>query len=578
VTLPGGEHPARGAATIVAGGEHPARRAATIVAGGEHPARRAATIVAGGEHPARGAATIVAGGARPARLAAALLAALAAASLSAGCKKSTAQGKRLASGLARDVTVSRGGALVSFIQRASHPDDRGVPDDLLLGDLVVAKGSGESSAQDAGAAVPTLAGARAFSQGGEWLAFLARWRFRAGEGELWLADASAAPRKVADGVSAMSWAPSGTLLAFVAQGRLEVVDASKNEPVPSVGVDSVQTFAWAPGGERIAARAPGASGGRVVLVDVAGGRVREVAKTSSDFTFAPDGALYVLGPPAAKGGDRTVTAVESFDARPREIGRATSLAASRQYVALLSTDRQPGEAFGALSRVARSGGALEPLGDRVSEFRFEPRGELLFLGRFDARARAGALTIATPGQPAREVAQRVQSFSVQGDRVLYIAQAPQKGDFKIELWTAPLDGSAPPRKLDDGVYGYQLTPGSNRLFWKARCAGGARSCSLFRGPADASSAGELMATNVAGFDLSEDGRRVLVQQPHRGASRAVDLAVLDAAGRPPPEGSVKPFALEADPSSRFVDGGGRRVVYASMGSAGEAGVYLVEVP
>src|SRR5205807_1081777 len=155
---------------------------------------------------------------------------------------------------------------------------------------------------------------------------------------------------------------------------------------------------------------------------------------------------------------------------------------------------------------------------------------------------------AAPETSPRELAQRVQSFTVQGGRVLYLVQAPQKGDFKIELWTARIDGSVPPRKVDDGVYGYQLTPDGRDLFWKARCAGGARSCSLFRAPADGSAPPQLLAANVAGFDLSDDAGRVLVQQPHRGASRAVDLAVLDAAGPASRDGAVKAFASEVDPS------------------------------
>jgi hypothetical protein len=303
-----------------------------------------------------------------------------------------------------------------------------------------------------------------------------------------------------------------------------------------------------------------------------------VAKQSSDFAFGPDGALYVLGPPGPKGGDRPLSVVESFDAPPRAIGRATSFAASDKDVLLLSTDKQPGEAFGALSRQPRSGGAPEALGERVSDFRFGPRGEALFLARYDGRARAGTLTVAPPGKPPRELAPRVQSFTTQKDRILYLAQAPQKGDFKIELWTALLDGSTPPRKVDDGVYGYQLTPDGKQLFWKARCAGGARTCSLFRAPADGSAPPQLLAANVAGFELSDDAARVLVQQPHRGAARAVDLAVLDANGPPPADGSVKPLATEVDPSSRFVDPRGRRLVYAAMGGASQAGVYLLEVP
>lgn len=496
----------------------------------------------------------------------------------AACTKGGPQGRRVASGLAREVMVSPGGRMVAFLQGASHPDDRGVPDDLLLGDLLLASTSGDAPAQRVGAGVPTLAGARAFSPGGEWLAFLARWRFRAGEGELWLAESSGAPRKVADSVSAMSWAPSGSLLAFVAAGKLMVLDATKEPATRSLALDGVQTFAWAPGSDRLAGRGTGAAGGRVDLMDVRTGRLREVAKTSSDFAFGPDGALFVLGPPGAKGGDRTLTVLQKFDAPPREIGRATSFAASERYVALLSTDRQPGEGFGALSRVPRAGGAPEPLGERVSEFRFAPGADLVFLARYDGRARAGTLTVAPPGGPARELAQRVQSFTLQAGRVLYLVQAPQKGDFKIELWTAPLDGSVPPRKVDDGVYGYQLTPDGGRLFWKARCAGGARSCSLFRAPADGSAPPQLLAANVAGFDLSDDAGRVLVQQPHRGAARAVDLAVLDAAAPSSPDGAVKTLATEVDPSSRFADARGRRVVSAAMGGAGQAGVYLLDVP
>src|SRR5439155_5895885 len=145
----------------------------------------------------------------------------------AACSKGAPQGRRLASGLARDLIVAPGGRMIAFLQGASHPEDRGVPDDLLVGDLMLASTSEDSPAQRVGGGVATLPGARAFSPGGEWLAFLARWRFRAGEGELWLAESPGMPRKVADGVSAMSWAPSGSLLAFVAHGRLMVLDASK---------------------------------------------------------------------------------------------------------------------------------------------------------------------------------------------------------------------------------------------------------------------------------------------------------------------------------------------------------------
>jgi hypothetical protein len=505
-------------------------------------------------------------------------AALLAAAALAGCSKGAPPGRRLASGLARDLVVAPGGGMVAFLQGAAHPDDRAVPEDLLAGDLMLASTTGDAEARRAGSGVATLPGVRAFSANGEWLAFLGHWRFRTGEGELWLARSTGAPRKVMDGVSALAWAPAGSLLAFVASGGLMLLDASKEEASPSRAMDHVQSFAWSPGGNRIAGRAPGAAGGRVELMELRTGRVSEAAKASSDFGFGPDESLYLLGLPDRKGGDRPLSVLEPGGGAAVEIGRATSFAVSGGALALLSTDRQPGEAFGSLSRLPRTGGVPERLGEHVSEFRFAPGGELLFLARYDARARAGTLCEAAPGKPPREIAQRAQSFTAQGDRLLYLVQAPQKGDFKIELWTAPLDGSAPPRKVDDGVYGYQLTPDSKQIFWKARCAGGARSCSLFRAPADGSAPGQLLATEVAGFELSQDAGRVLIQKPHRGAARAVDLAVLDAAAALPPDGGVKPIALEVDPSSGFVDARGRRVAYAAMGGAGQAGVYLLDLP
>ena len=85
----------------------------------------------------------------------------------------------------------------------------------------------------------------------------------------------------------------------------------------------------------------------------------------------------------------------------------------------------------------------------------------------------------------------------------------------------------------------------------------------------------FLAANVAGFDLSQDGSRILLQQPHRGATRAVDLAVIAAQGAPPAH--VKPFVEEAEASSKFADPQGRRVVYALV-AAGRGGVYLADVP
>jgi dipeptidyl aminopeptidase/acylaminoacyl peptidase len=482
-------------------------------------------------------------------------------------------GRKLASGIAQRLTVSRGA--VAFLLDAAHPDDRTLPEDLLAGDLWLGAIEGKEPAQKVGSGVSSSPGAFAFAKGGEQLAFLGAWRFRAGLGELWTAAPGAEPVQVAKEASALAWSPAEPALAFVAPNHLGLRKAGGRE-ANFVPIEGLQAVVWAPDGKHVAARAGAPAGGKLFLVELATGARREVAPGTSDFAFAPDGALAALGPPPPKGGDRPLL-LAGAESAPKEIARATAFAFSPdgKEVALLSTDKQPGEATGDLSRLSRAGGAPQPVGQKVSDWRWAPSGDLLFLARYDLRARAGTLTVApVAGGAPREIASKVQSFAVQGRRVLYLVQAPQKGDFKIELWEADLAAATPPRKVDEGVYGWQLSPDGSTLYYKARCAGGPRSCSLLREPVGTVHP-VFLAANVAGFDLSEDGSRVLLHQPHRGASRAVDLAVIPAAG-PPPE-HVKAFVEEVDTSSRFADAAGKRVVFATI-TAGKGGVYVAEAP
>jgi len=462
-------------------------------------------------------------------------------------------GRKLASGIARGL-IARDGA-VAFLLNAAHSDDRAIPEDLLAGDLWL-------DDRKVGTGVSSQDGSYAFSPAAPDLAFLSAWRFREGEGELWVVSGRGEPRQVAKGARSFAWSSRGEL-AFVVEGRVGVAGRT-------VALPAVQAVAWSPDGARLVARAAAAAGGKLWLVDPRTGAAREVAVATSDFAFAPDGGIAALGPPPAKGGDRPLL----IDGRPLATATAFAFSPDGREVALLSTEKQPGEAAGELYRMPRSG-APRLVGSRVTDWRWNAGGDLLFLARFELRSRAGALTVSPPAGAPREIAQRVQSFSVFGRRLLYLVQAPQKGDFKLELWAADLASpDTAPHRVDEGAYGWELSPDGSTIYYKARCAGGARSCSLLRAPF-AGGAPELLAANVAGFDLSRDGGRVLVQQPHRGASRAVDLAVVPATGHPPER--VKTLVEEADPSSRFADDAGRRVVYALL-SAGKGGVFLAEVP
>src|SRR5207302_7231292 len=142
------------------------------------------------------------------------------------------------------------------------------------------------------------------------------------------------------------------------------------------------------------------AGGKLYLVEnMSAPAAREIAPGTSDFAFAPDGALAALGPTPPKGGDRPLL-VDG-----KEIARATAFAFSPdgRELALLSTAKQPGEATGDLYRLSK--GQQQLVGEKVSDWRWSPAGDLLCLARYDLRARAGTLVA-----NGRQVAQKVQTF------------------------------------------------------------------------------------------------------------------------------------------------------------------------
>jgi dipeptidyl aminopeptidase/acylaminoacyl peptidase len=488
-------------------------------------------------------------------------------------------GKKLASGIAQQLTVQ--GQSVAFLMGAAHPDDRSVPQDLYAGDLYAGPISGE--ARRVGAGVSSQPGAFAFSPDGSQIAFLAQWRYRAGGGELWVAKSDGgAPEQLSPEARSFAWSSAGQL-AWVAEGKLGIRGA---QPIALAGL---QNISWSPDGKRLAARASASSGGKLWLVE--NGAAREISSGTSDFSFASDGALAALGPPPGKGGDRPLLVLENGASSPKEIARATAFQFSPdgKDLAILSTDKQPGEGTGDLYKVSRSGGASVLVAAKVNDWRWASNappfglrtspgdpappasGELLCLAKYDLRARAGTLTVGTSDKP-REIAQRVQAFTVFGRKLLYLVQAPQKGDYKIELWGVDLSSRNAPRKIDEGVYGWDMA--GDTLLYKARCAGGPRSCSLLRVPFDGSAPPAMVAADVAGFDLSQDGQRVLVEQPHHGAPRAVDLVVVPITNVQTER--LKPLVEEVDPSARFADAKGTQVVFAVVSSNGSQGVYSAQ--
>src|SRR5262249_26456538 len=154
----------------------------------------------------------------------------------------------------------------------------------------------------------------------------------------------ATPRQVAKVARSFSWSSRGEL-AFVADDRVGFGDRS-------VALSGVQALAWSPDGSRLAARASAVAGGKLWAVDPRWGAAREVAVATSDFAFAPDGSLAALGPPPAKGGDRPLL----IDGARVAAATAFAFSPDGRELALLSTEKQPGEAAGDLYRMPSAGG------------------------------------------------------------------------------------------------------------------------------------------------------------------------------------------------------------------------------
>jgi hypothetical protein len=541
-------------------------------------------------------------------LSAASIAIVAIATISLAACEEKQPGRLLAQGLGRDVMAAPGGGSVAFFLDATHPDDRAVPQDLFIGDLWLADLHTQNAAVRVGSGVATIPGNTVYRPDGGAIAWLGSFRFHTGEGDLIATtiEGAATPRKLATSATTFAWAPRGDGLAWISQGRLFVSPHPFTSEALLPAVEGAQQFIWSPDGKSVAVRAPGR--GRVVLLNAETGLQRELTGDSSDFLFASDGTLGILSRPITQDGgrvlhlggndaaeephaDRRLSLLEPGKAELTPAGYATAFLFSpdAKQLLTLSTPGDRGESFGDLTRTQRGAAPTlanhngQLLGQRVNEYRFGAKGDLLFLSGYDTRERGGTLMLApASGAAPREIAKHVQTFQLSpiGDRVLYTVQNATKQDFKVELWTAELATDASgfgraARKIDEGVYGYLLSPDGTTLFWKSRCAG-SRACELLRAPIATTSEPTTLATLVAGFDFAPATGRLLISHPHKSAARAVDLTLQDGFG-PRPEHAPDPFVTEADPSSRFLDAEGHHVL-APILSSHNPSVRVIELP
>src|SRR5205807_5350744 len=127
-------------------------------------------------------------------------------------------------------------------------------------------------------------------------------------------------------------------------------------------------------------------------VDPQSGSAREMAIATSDFAFAPDGALAALGAPPPKGGDRPLL----IDGVRVAAATAFAFSPDGRELALLSTGKQPGEVTGDLYRLARPSGPPPRVASRHAEVGWGTAGELACPPPSGAPPRAGTPPAAAP--------------------------------------------------------------------------------------------------------------------------------------------------------------------------------------
>lgn len=499
---------------------------------------------------------------------------------------------------ARGVVGSPSGTHLAFLIDAKPPREPGVPDGILAGNLALVPARPGEAPTIVGRGVSTVQGGYAFApdakrEGGlPALLFLRDYRHVDGAGTLTVARPGMPPADIAEGVTFWATNRDGRLLGLVAQGKLRVVrlagaglgTGSMVAPfeTDSFG-ESVGSFAFAPaeaGGGGITVppalaasllyRVRAAKGGALHRVDLASRKDIELARNVTDFGWATDACpLWIARTPS---GEQELHAGPGCPRAGRLAEHAQSFIVSSEgdRVAFVSELENTTSPFGELFLIALDKGGLPfPMGKRVSEFRFAPQGgALAWLQDYDAISRNGKLGVAAAGKPGRVQPLLAQAFSFDptGRWLTFLHRNPQKM-YTLELHLVEATPDADPRRMDEGVYGYQFSRDGQRLAYKARCLDEARSCTLFV-VATAGGAPVEVAKKIAGFEFLPDGERLMLLVQGKMLGRTVDLAVVPArAGEVP-----RILDTLVDPSVRLLGDGGN-VAY-TVEEKGRLGVYV----
>ncbi|MGC3996156.1 MAG: hypothetical protein QM767_00890 [Anaeromyxobacter sp.] len=501
------------------------------------------------------------------------------AALAACTSRPTAQrpsgGARRGEGTARALAVSADGAWLAWLDGCVDARVRSLPPGTASCDLEVARVDGTGAPVRVAQQVTTLPGGLAWSPVGATLGVLARHDYATAQGALvrWTPGGGAA--ELAQGVGFFAFGRDGAL-GYIAGGELYLDGAAGAVP----GTTGASTFelapATTPGGLRALVRRRSTSGGDLLAVPASGPAVK-LAPAVGDYGFSRGGERYAFTRIGAEGAELQLADARA-GARPQALARAVSSFAFEPAGPALAfvAGTTPGHQ-GDL-RLAAPGGPVTLLGKAVGEYHWAaaaPR--LVWLERYDARVRSGAVGAGGPGIAPRTFGERVSDAEISPDgKAIAFLQHSTRGGYSVDLAVALLDAApgAAARAVAPDVFGFAFSPDGRWLYYRTRCSGGnAEACDLERIPAAGPVEGqkpEAIAEAARSFEFAAARPERLLLTWARGDG-LLEVGVWEAGRLTRVDGGVVPG------TARLLPPDARRLAYA-VAEKGREGVYVAEVP
>jgi hypothetical protein len=497
-------------------------------------------------------------------------------------------GKRLVSGPAANLRLSRDGAWATFLKNPVRPSLEGVNPDSVnpkaaVGELVsvsLASGAARSVART----VTNRPGAALFSPDGKWLLCITDFDLASGAGTLITLrlDDPGEPEARGKAVSFVTVSSDGRFLAFIDAGVLKLAPLERGSSARTV-VGEVSTARFALGGRQLVALRRAAAGGALLVAETAApGAPRKLGEKVTDYELSPDGVRVAFTQASPVAHD-----VWDLWVSPLARGKPVKVAAGVGAYAFSPDGRWLGRIEGkrtSLSTVVvgpllvgpASGGDPRPVGTRVGRFGFAPDGTALWaLDLYnESHDRGTLLHVDLPQFTIHTLNERAHTgeWGKDGRFLAFNVEVIQPLP-SMDLYLY-LRGEEKASRVKEGVYGFGIASGDVLLF-RSDCQRQSqreqpRSCWLneldLARPHDPP---KQILEGIYSFKASENGERILISYA-RLEPDAYDTAVFNRR-----TGERKTLDTFTVLPALFADPEGKRVVYL-VSDRDRSGLYVCD--